>query len=135
VTPAVYHRLSLCAFCNIPRRRHCAILSTSMYSLTKQIEERRFIRGGGGTHCYEVGSKWEFLSESLFPITGTRCIPTQIELQSYLHAASSNKPDYEIDHIFGYMMRRRPEDKFLLSSNCLPASKAKVSYILQPLPF
>jgi hypothetical protein len=63
-----------------------------------------------------------------------RCVPTQTELHSYLHAASSNKPDNEIDYIFGYMMRRRSENKFLLSSDCFPASKAKVSYILQPLP-
>jgi hypothetical protein len=64
----------------------------------------------------------------------TGCIPTQTELHSYLHAASSNKPNDEIENIFGYMMRRRSEDRFLLSSNCLPASKAKVSYILLPLP-
>jgi hypothetical protein len=49
----------------------------------------------------------------------TRCVPTQTELDSYLHAASSNKPDDEIDNIFGYMMKRRSEDRFLLSSNCL----------------
>jgi hypothetical protein len=39
----------------------------------------------------------------------------------YLHAASSNKLDDEIGNIFGYMMRRRSGDRFLLSSNCLPA--------------
>jgi hypothetical protein len=63
----------------------------------------------------------------------TRFIPTQTVLDSYLHAGSSNKPDDEIDNIFGYMMRRRSEDRFLLSSNCLQAIKAKVSYIMRPL--
>ncbi len=48
-----------------------------------------------------------------------RCVPTQTELDSYLHATSYNKPDDEIlvEDIFGYMMKRRSEDKLLLSSN------------------
>jgi hypothetical protein len=40
----------------------------------------------------------------------------------------------KIENIFGYMMRRRSEDRFLLSYDCLPASKAKVIYIFLPLP-
>jgi hypothetical protein len=59
---------------------------------------------------------------------------TQTELHSYHHADSSNKLDDEIDNIFRYLMRRRSEDMFLLSSKCLPAIRAKVSYILQPIP-
>jgi hypothetical protein len=64
----------------------------------------------------------------------TRCVPTQTELDSYLHSTSYNNPDVEIENTFGYMMRRRSEDRFLLSSNCKPTIKAKVSYIMEPLP-
>jgi hypothetical protein len=52
------------------------------------------------------------------PYHSTRCIPTQTELDSYLHATSYNKPDDEIENIFGYVMKRRSEDRLLLSSNC-----------------
>jgi hypothetical protein len=40
----------------------------------------------------------------------------------------------EIENTFVYMMRRSSEDRFLLSFTCKPAIKAKVSYIMEPLP-
>jgi hypothetical protein len=48
----------------------------------------------------------------------TRCVPTQTELDSYIHSTSYNKQDVEVENNFGYMMRRKSEDRFLLSSNC-----------------
>ncbi len=61
--------------------------------------------------------------------SNTMSLRIQTEQHSYLHAASSNRLDDEIDNIFGYMIRFG-----YISSNCLPGSEAKVSYILQPLP-
>ncbi len=48
----------------------------------------------------------------------TRCVPTQTELDSYLHSTSYSKLAVEIENTFVYMMRRRSEDRFLLSFTC-----------------
>jgi hypothetical protein len=83
-------------------------LKVSLFEFKKRYDYRHYDSSEKGKSRY------------FYFILHTRCVPTQTEMTSYLHADSSNRLDDVIDNIFGYMMRRRSEHKFILSSNCFP---------------